>query len=97
MGLASLDLGQMDQAELHFQRALARKTHLGDLRGQAYTLGNLGRYFASQERDDLATHHFQRQLELGEELGHLKGRIVSLQGWPGSPGGPDNGAWHWII
>ena len=80
LGLASLDLGQMDQAELYFQRALARKTRLDDLRGQVSTLGNLGRYFASQERDGLATHYFQRQLELGEELGHLKGRMVSLQG-----------------
>ena len=57
LGLAFLDLGQMDQAELHFQRALARKTRLDDLHGLAYTLGNLGRYFASQERDELATHY----------------------------------------
>jgi len=70
----------LQAAELHFQRALARKTRLGDLHGLAYTLGNLGRYFASQERDDLATHYLQRELELCEELGNLKGRMVSLRG-----------------
>ena len=70
----------MDQAELYFQRALARKTRLGDLHGLAYTLGNLGRYFDSQERDDLAAHYLQRALELCEKLGQLKGRMVSLQG-----------------
>ncbi len=79
LGLAFLDLGQMDQAELHFQRALARRTRLDDLHGQACTLGNLGRYFASQERDDLATHYLQRELELCEGRGHLKERMVSLR------------------
>ncbi|MCU0578590.1 MAG: tetratricopeptide repeat protein, partial [Desulfobacterota bacterium] len=68
LGVTTLDLGQMDQAELHLQRALARKVRLGDLPGQAYTLGNLGRYFASQERDDLAAHYLKRELELSEKL-----------------------------
>jgi signal transduction histidine kinase len=80
LGVTTLDLGQMDQAELHLQRALARKVRLGDLPGQAYTLGNLGRYFASQERDDLAAHYLKRELELSEKLGLVKGKMVSLQG-----------------
>jgi tetratricopeptide (TPR) repeat protein len=80
LGLASLDLGHMDQAELHLQRALARKTRLGYHQGLTYTLGNLGRCFASQERDDLAGQYLQEELELCEELGYLKGCMVSLQG-----------------
>jgi tetratricopeptide (TPR) repeat protein len=79
LGLTCLDLGEMDQSELHLQRSLARKTRLGDLVGLARTLGNLGRYYAMKEEDNLAFTYLMRQLDLCEELGNIKCSMVSLR------------------
>jgi len=78
-GLVCLDRGELDKAELHFQRALARRTRHRDQLGLAATLGNLSRFYATQEKYDLARSYLDSELAICEIYGALKGCIVSLQ------------------
>ena len=52
-------MGQLDQAEALLGESLERKRTLGDGRGMAATLSNLG--LVAADRDDLALAHARRR------------------------------------
>ncbi|USX48918.1 BTAD domain-containing putative transcriptional regulator [Lentzea sp. HUAS12] len=77
LGAAYMDDGN-PKAEEHLREALALMRQIGDLRGEASTLGFLG-MIARERRDyDTSMEHFQRGLELMREAGAPSGIAVAL-------------------
>lgn len=79
LGLVSLDLGKLDQAEMNFHRSLARKVRLGDRAGQAQTMGYLARFHAMQADFPVAWDFLTGQLSLCQSLGSERGTLLALQ------------------
>lgn len=68
LGIALTTLGRSDAME-HFQRAVGHFEELGDLRGQAVALANMGagRYFEGRWSE--AVELYERAAEIGDRLG----------------------------
>lgn len=65
-------------ALVHYQRSLAIKEEVGDLRGTARTLNNIGNLLYHQENYDEALEQHNRSLEIKREVQDQSGIAVSL-------------------
>lgn len=66
--------GRLDQATHYYALSLVDKALLGDRRGLAVTIGNLGRVQLRAGRFQDAVRYFERDLALAEELGDARAR-----------------------
>lgn len=73
-------MGDYEQAEHIYTRALKAQTDAGMHREQIVTLHNLGRAHENQLEWDLARAAFQRCLEISRELGYARGQAYALRG-----------------
>lgn len=71
--------GEAGRSEAYLFKALELKRDLGDLHGQAVTLGLLGRLCLDFERYPSAQHYFEEDLSLSRDVGD-NGRAVRTMG-----------------
>ncbi|MFX0199394.1 MAG: tetratricopeptide repeat protein, partial [Candidatus Hodarchaeota archaeon] len=73
-----------------YQQALQIVKQLGELRGQAIILNNIGSLLEDQGQINKALAHYQQALDLAKQLGDLRGQAAMLsnvggflqdQGW----------------
>ena len=65
--------GNYAQALEHYQRSLKIREEIGDKRGIANTLDNIGNVHHSQGNYAQALEHYQRSLKIKEEIGDKQG------------------------
>jgi tetratricopeptide (TPR) repeat protein len=73
MGMAHLNLGELDQAAPYFERAAAQRRVIGDRRGTAAVLTNLGLLEAQRGNYRPARESFEASLAIREEIGDREG------------------------
>ncbi|HEX6204153.1 MAG TPA: serine/threonine-protein kinase [Thermoanaerobaculia bacterium] len=73
LGIAHLNLGELDQAVPHLERAAALRRAIGDLRGTAATLNNLGLVEAQRGDSAAARASFEESLAIRQEIGDREG------------------------
>ena len=84
LGWARRNAGQYEQAEHHFERALALARDLGDRVWVARMLNNLGIIAEAREEYHKAAPIYREALEVARELGHRQGEIVMLNNLGGA-------------
>jgi hypothetical protein len=78
LGAVHQALGNETAALVSYSRSLALKTRIGDRRGAAITLGNLGRYCALLGRDEDARGFLGLDLEIAQADGDARGEARML-------------------
>ena len=78
IGVAYWQLGQLDSAALHLQKALVLNRKSGNQNAQAATLTNLGNVFADQGNFDGALVRYRQAMEKQNELSDTMGVIMTL-------------------
>ncbi|MGW0434028.1 AfsR/SARP family transcriptional regulator [Micromonospora sp. NPDC003197] len=83
LGLAHTQLGKLDSAHDHHQKALQLYGELGDLVSQGHTHRALGWVCDQQDRWREAIRHNELALELYRQAGHQAGQAMALNnaGW----------------
>jgi tetratricopeptide (TPR) repeat protein len=74
-----MELGQYQQANEFFLRALALRKEQDDARGQAQVLNNLGKNQVNFGRFAEARDHFKQALAIGERIGSGESMVISLE------------------
>ncbi|MFK7956482.1 MAG: diguanylate cyclase [Lysobacterales bacterium] len=76
LGNAHEELGDLQQAYLHYDQALALADHVADRSLRARVLANMGAAMAGERRFDVAMNHLHRAAAEADSIHHS-----SLQGW----------------
>ena len=74
-----ISLGQYDKAKEYLEKALAVQIEIGDKKGEASSLGNLGTVFISLGQYDKAKEHLEKALAIQIEIGDKKGEASSYE------------------
>ena len=82
LGVALRQLGRLDDARQAYLEALPIYQHLGDVREETRSLGNLGRLDAATGHPEEAIHHFDRAQELFHTLSAPPDLAWILEGKP---------------
>lgn len=78
LGLALRDLGQMRQAQEHFEQALRLRRRAGDRKGEGATLNHLGRVYADLGDKERAKEYLEQALRLRREVKDRQGETPTL-------------------
>jgi tetratricopeptide (TPR) repeat protein len=78
LGIAYLELGELERSIEAFNNALVMFREIGDQRKESSTLGNLGLAFNAKGEPHLALEYFQQHLEIARETGDRFGEGNAL-------------------
>jgi tetratricopeptide (TPR) repeat protein len=82
LGLALLNLGQLDPARQRFGEAVELRREIGDRRGVAAVLSNLGLVDTQRGDYEGARHSFEESLQIRREIGDRDG-VASVENYLG--------------
>jgi tetratricopeptide (TPR) repeat protein len=83
LALPDIRSGEHESAIEHLEAALRRYTHVGDDRGRAHALSNLGYLYETRDEPDRAERCLAEAVEVFERLGHLQGLAHTVENLAG--------------
>ena len=78
MGLIYRDTGQTEKALQHLEQAFEIAQEIGNKRGQANVLGNMGNIYRATGQTEKALQHLQQAFEIDKEIGNKLGQAQDL-------------------